>query len=80
MEHIVLLHELLWLIQGDKVKLFIKLYSWTAKGRYLFIECQQKLYRKTSSMRPTKYQKLIFFLVLSLPNPLKPSVKSRMKM
>ena len=40
-------------------------------------------YRKISSRRPTKYQNVNdprLTLQLSLPNPLKPGVKSRMKM
>ena len=42
-----------------------------------------RYYRKTSSISRTKYQNLnasCFLLQWSLPNPLKPGVKLRMKM
>ena len=47
------------------------------------IDYLQHNYRKTSSISRTKYQNLnvsCFLLQWSLPNPLKPGVKLRMKM
>ena len=45
--------------------------------------CMQNIYRETSNIRRTKLSKVYvsrLVLQLYLPNPLKPSVKSSMKM
>ena len=55
----------------------------TALFIYIYIYVYIYIYRKTSNTSRTKSQKLNVsrhFLHLSLPNPLKPCVKSRMKM
>ena len=50
---------------------------------FIYIVHTKTMYRKISNIRHTKSQNLNdsrLVLLLSLPNPLKPSVKSRMKM
>ena len=50
---------------------------------FLSISPDHTKYRNTSNIRHTKYQNINdsrLVLQLSLPNPLKPGVKSRMKM
>ena len=57
--------------------------SYNTRRRVRYINVHVKRYRKISSLRHTKSQKLNdsrFILQLSLPNPLKPGLKSRMKM
>ena len=66
---------------GDETRLFQDNYCQTSNISRTLVG--NNMYRKTSSISRTKFQNLndsCPLLQLSLPNPLKPGVKLRMKM